>query len=154
MRKSTRERLNVRAREKEYKRAFDFIDRDGSGQLDVDELAVLFKLVGQSASKNEIEQLIKTVDNNGDGKVDFEEFVQMLEREKRQKDESDLRQYFNVFDEDRKGYISAERLKRSLDQMGEPVTLGEAQAMIRYADVNGDGKVTMDDFMASFVQHL
>ncbi len=106
------------------------------------------------------------------GQVDFEEFSQMLEREKRQSHEEELTQLFNVFDADNKGYISAERLQRTLSEMGERglrticqcfqvfahsvffafslVTLAEAQAMIKYADLDGDSKVSREDFVRVF----
>ncbi len=76
----------------------------------------------------------------------------MLEQEKRQTQAEELGQLFDVFDSDNKGYISAERLQRTLADMGEQVTLAEAQAMVRYADVDGDQKVSRDDFMKVFTK--
>lgn len=38
----------------EYKKAFDFVDKDNNGQLDRHELRVLFNLVGHSLSETEI----------------------------------------------------------------------------------------------------
>lgn len=114
------------------------------------ELGVLFRLVGQSVSDEQLNKLISDVDADKNGQVDFDEFVQMIEMEKRIHQEHELIHYFNVFDSDNKGYISAERLKRVLDEMGEPTTLAEAEAMIRFADQDRDGRVSRDDFMGVF----
>lgn len=151
IRRSTFERTKVRAREKEYRKAFDFIDRDKSGHLDAEELHSLFQLVGHVVSRFEVESLIKSVDRNGDQTVDFDEFVALLEKNESARNDEELRRYFRVFDSENKGYISAERLKRCLDQMGEPVTLAEAEAMIKFADLDGDGQVNMRDFVSSFL---
>jgi Ca2+-binding EF-hand superfamily protein len=77
----------------------------------------------------------------------------MLEQEKRQTEAEELGQLFHVFDADNKGYISAERLQRTLADMGEQVTLAEAQAMVRYADPDGDSKVSREDFLKVFHHH-
>ena len=150
MRRSTLDRSQIRAREKEYRKAFEFVDRDKSGVLDMDELRVLFKMIGQAVSQDELRNLINAVDRNGDGEVDFEEFVEMLEREKQLKTEGELEQYFRVFDSEQKGYISAERLQRTLQEMGEVITIKEAEAMVRFADTDQDGRVSMKDFLAAF----
>ena len=84
--------------------------------------------------------------------MSFEEFVDMLEREKRKQNDYELEQFFKVYDSDKKGYISAERLKRTLDNMGEPVTLQEAQAMVNFADLDRDGQVSLQDFLSAFHQ--
>ena len=112
----------------------------------------LFKLVGHPVSEDQIDNLIRAVDKNNDGAVDFDEFCSMLEREHRQSREEELSQFFSIFDPQRKGYVSAEQLQRTLSEMGEAVTMAEAEAMIRFADADGDGKVTREDFMISFTQ--
>lgn len=61
-----------------------------------------------------------------------------------------LVRYFRVFDSEGKGRITAEKLKRTLDELGEPTTLAEAQAMVKFADGGGDGVISEDEFIQCF----
>ncbi|XP_054861136.1 calcium-binding protein 5b [Amphiprion ocellaris] len=66
---------------KELKDAFREFDIDGDGAITSDELRhAMIKLLGEHASRTEIEAIVKEADNNGDGTVDFEEFVKMMSR--------------------------------------------------------------------------
>ncbi|XP_075993124.1 calcium-binding protein 5b [Genypterus blacodes] len=67
---------------KELKDAFKEFDIDGDGAITSGELRHAMKrLLGEHASKHEIEAVVREADNNGDGTVDFEEFVKMMSRE-------------------------------------------------------------------------
>lgn len=48
-------------------------DIDGDGSITSEELRyAMIKLLGEKASKNEIDAVVKEADGNGDGTVDFE----------------------------------------------------------------------------------
>lgn len=94
--------------------------------------------------------MVDSVDKNGDGLVDYEEFVSLMEQETRKVQGEELQRYFHVFDAEGKGHITAERLRRTLTEMGEPTTLAEAEAMIKFADLNADGVVTVEEFIECF----
>lgn len=52
-------------------------DIDGDGSITSDELRhAMRKLLGEHASKNEIDAVVREADNNGDGTVDFEGEIQ------------------------------------------------------------------------------
>ena len=62
---------------KSYRSAFDKIDTDGSGYIELDEIYTLLASVYGSAEdvpKVELESFIKFFDKNNDGKVSWEEF--------------------------------------------------------------------------------
>lgn len=67
-------------RESYLKTAFSMFDKDGSGQIDSEELMTL--LAGDDFrnmySQEQLDQAIAEVDNNGDGEIDFQEFLQMM----------------------------------------------------------------------------
>lgn len=55
--------------------------------------------------------------------------------------EAELRQAFGVFDKDGSGTISAAELRQVLSSLGENLTDGELDEMLRLADRNGDGTI-------------
>ena len=54
--------------------------------------------------------------------------------------------YPRVFDQDGDGLITAEELCLTMNNLGEPVTKAEVQAMISEADLDGDGKINFSEF--------
>lgn len=59
----------------------------------------------------------------------------------------ELRDAFNAFDKNQDGVISAEELCNMMKQLGEKITLQEAQNMIAEADNDNDGVVNFDEFL-------
>lgn len=153
------------------------MDQDKSGVISSNELQTLFRLVGMNINEEEMARLMKQVDTNNDGGIDYDEFVNLIHLEQGQRRNEEMEHMFRVFDKGTKvsahpfdftfsrsfvllsffslffslqGYISAERLKLVLDELGEPTSLAEAEAMIRFADVDRDGQVTLQDFLTTF----
>ncbi|PPS06835.1 hypothetical protein GOBAR_AA13816 [Gossypium barbadense] len=58
----------------------------------------------------------------------------------------ELKEAFKVFDRDQDGFISANELRQVMMNMGERLTMEEAEQMIREADLDGDGVVSFDEF--------
>ncbi|KAK3092570.1 hypothetical protein FSP39_004523 [Pinctada imbricata] len=48
---------------------------------------------------------------------------------------------FKTFDRDGNGFISAEELKHVMGSMGDVLSDSEVKAMIREADMDGDGQI-------------
>ena len=58
------------------------------------------------------------------------------------------RKAFSVFDKDGNGFISADELINAMNNLsGDKLTEEEAEAMIREADVDGDGQVDYEEFV-------
>ena len=64
---------NMSARE-----AFEQVDKDGSGQLDFDEIQAAVGQMGHSPDAAKIRKWIKDHDQDGDGQLDFEEFQGLM----------------------------------------------------------------------------
>eukprot|EP01043_Picozoa_sp_COSAG02_P049835 COSAG02_NODE_5050_length_4694_cov_6.388466_3_plen_744_part_00 len=64
--------------EKELEEAFNTIDDDGGGTIDMDELASAFKKYGEKVSQEELDGIIKIVDADGDGEIDLDEFKAIM----------------------------------------------------------------------------
>ena len=60
--------------EADIKAVFDQFDADHSGFIDSSEIKKVCELLGVSASKDQIQELMTSADENGDGKIDYKEF--------------------------------------------------------------------------------
>jgi len=59
---------------------------------------------------------------------------------------------FKFFDKDNSGYITAEELKSVLDSIGEKLSQGEIEEIIRQADVDGDHTINYQEFVRFIMQ--
>jgi len=58
--------------EQEFREAFRVFDKGNKGQIDVNDLKVIFKALDPNMSDAEIEAIITEVDEDGSGTLDFE----------------------------------------------------------------------------------
>lgn len=49
----------------EYREAFSLFDKDGNGQITVDELRAVLKTLGKNPTDEEVMEMINSVDENG-----------------------------------------------------------------------------------------
>ncbi|XP_074589565.1 calmodulin-like protein 3 [Curcuma longa] len=63
-------------------------------------------------------------------------------------DPSEVKRVFQMFDRDGDGSITKEELQESLKKLGIQTTDEELAAMIEKIDVNGDGRVDVEEFGA------
>ena len=99
----------------------EFVDDDGSGEIDFDEFV---KLMEQSTNTENA----KAIQENKEISRDW-------------------RTAFDIFDADRDGLLSAEDLASSLKSFGRVLSRAEAQAMIDDVDVNNNGCITLTEFI-------
>lgn len=64
--------------QKAMMKAFKKYDKDGSGDLDPDEVVSALREVNSAVTSNMVHHLLKTYDKDGNGKVDFNEYIQMM----------------------------------------------------------------------------
>ena len=67
-------------------------DKDGNGTIDIEELGIVMRSLGQNPTKEELDQIISDADIDGDGQIDFDEFVVMMNRQEAR----DLLGYFII----------------------------------------------------------
>merc|ERR1712059_56527 len=58
--------------------AFKIFDRDKDGYISMKELKKVTTMLGQTLTKEEVEDFMKEADVDGNGKLDYDEFVKML----------------------------------------------------------------------------
>eukprot|EP00657_Telonema_sp_P-1_P011106 TRINITY_DN592_c0_g1_i2.p1 TRINITY_DN592_c0_g1~~TRINITY_DN592_c0_g1_i2.p1 ORF type:complete len:161 (-),score=34.76 TRINITY_DN592_c0_g1_i2:351-833(-) len=138
------------AQASEFKDSFDVFDTDGSGQIDGEELQRLMRAFGQDLSMGQIETLIAEFDADGTGEIDFNQFVTLIvarmERAMMEDDEQ-VKRAFDVFDNGT-GEISIPSLRTALGKrIGKAITQEEAEAMVASADIDGNGTVSLQEFI-------
>ncbi|KAK8871001.1 hypothetical protein M9Y10_008914 [Tritrichomonas musculus] len=133
----------------EFRQAFDIMDRDADGMINIDDLAAVMRAIGQSPTHNEIQDMIREVDADGKDKIDFLEFLALMSRQMRQSDiEDELREAFKVFDREGDGFITPQNLRTLLISLGLDSSAEVIRRMIREADKNNDGKIDFNEFRA------
>lgn len=64
--------------EADLKAAFMVFDTDGSGFIERSELKSAMKVIGETLSDRDIDELLQTTDADNDGKINYEEFIKAL----------------------------------------------------------------------------
>ena len=81
--------------------------------------------------------MISEVDTDGSGTVDFPEVLSLLARTMKNDDtEQKVLEAFKVFDREGTGAISLEDLRRVMTNLGDKMTQGEIETLIREADID------------------
>lgn len=139
---------------RELREAFKLFDKDGDGSITAEELGTVMRNLGQFPSTDELNMMLKEIDIDGDGTFSFEEFVQVmanmggLSEQSEEDEEKELRQAFTVFDKTGCGYICASDIRAILQCLGEDLTEEEIDEMIAEVDIDGDGRIDYDEFIA------
>ena len=133
---------------REFKDAFDIFDEDNSGTVSTSELASVMKTLGQDIDEKEVGVMISEVDSDGSGEIDFEEFCTLMARQMEKSDpEYEFKKAFKIFDKRGDGFIDHAELKHVMNNIGEEMTDHDINAMIKEADLDGDEKLSYDEFL-------
>uniref|UniRef100_A0A7S1X9N0 Calcium-dependent protein kinase n=1 Tax=Tetraselmis chuii TaxID=63592 RepID=A0A7S1X9N0_9CHLO len=131
---------------------FARLDKDGSGDVSVDELVAGLIEQGYSLSEPEVEQLVTRMDVNKDGKIVFDEFATCLldwpEFRSGNKWQKLVRRAFDKLDLNGDGYISLDELMALLPEFydTEEKRKEAASAMMREFDNSTDGLISWAEF--------
>ncbi|CAN6301030.1 unnamed protein product [Urochloa humidicola] len=143
------------------RRVFDLFDRNGDGEITLDEMAAALDALGLGADRSGLEAAVGDYIPAGAAGLRFEDF-ESLHRSlgdalfgpipeavpEEEDDEGDMKEAFRVFDEDGDGYISAAELQAVLKKLGLPEArnLATVQEMICNVDKDLDGRVDFGEF--------
>merc|ERR1712183_240382 len=137
----------------QFKEAFALFDADGNGAITTEELGTVLRSLGQDPTEAELKDMIGEVDEDKSGKIEFPEFLVMMARKAKAVDTSEeLAEAFKIFDKDGSGFIDAKELKNVMEGLGEDLTDEEIDEMVKEADLNGDGKISYDEFVKMMVK--
>ncbi|XP_044958779.1 probable calcium-binding protein CML25/26 [Hordeum vulgare subsp. vulgare] len=135
---------------------FAAFDEDGDGKVSVSELRRCMEAtLGADVSDEEAAVILASVDADGDGLLNQEEFSR-LAAGAHEEDDADvklrcLREAFGMYAsssaEDTATMITPASLRRTLSRLGShELGVEECRAMICRFDLDGDGKLSFDEF--------
>lgn len=131
----------------ELQEAFNMFDTDGSGKIQANELRVALRALGFEPTKDELRRMITDVDKKGDGLLDFPQFMEAIVKKISEPDhDEEIEKSFHLFDNNHDQYLDINDLKYVADLIGETMSQEELYEMIKEADQDRDGLVTLEDF--------
>ncbi|KAI6196446.1 hypothetical protein M3Y94_01111000 [Aphelenchoides besseyi] len=137
----------TREQVEELKEAFELFDKDKDGRVTATELGIVMQSLGHCPTDQELTDMVNEIDEDGNGSIELEEFAKMMSRTVKESDvERELREAFLVFDKDQDGFISAYELRFVMRNLGENLSDDECYGMIKEADIDGDGKISYEEF--------
>ncbi|KAL5197419.1 hypothetical protein ABZP36_000931 [Zizania latifolia] len=144
------------------RRVFDLFDRNGDGQITVDELAKALDALGLAADRAGLAATIGAYVPEGAAGLRFEDFEALhralgdalfgtLDSPEDGQDrggDEEMKEAFKVFDVDGDGFISAAELQEVLKKLGIPEagSLAAVREMICNVDRDSDGRVDFGEF--------
>jgi len=138
---------------KELKELFIAMDDNNDGTLSVGELKEGLKRAGV-AIPPDLADMMDSIDTDGSGVLDYSEFVAATLDKRKYIQEDMCWRAFKTFDADGGGTIDKDELMKLLgieslaDQMQVKLTEEEVDAIMNEVDLNGDGKIDFEEFMA------
>ena len=149
------------AQKEEVKEAFELLDANNTGYIEVKDLKVALRALGFEPAKEEIKRLISDLtntnsnkdrdrDNNKEGSVpiDFTDFLDIMTTKMSEKDsDQELAKAFILFSQN-KDHIDFSDLKRVARELGENMSEDELKEMMYEANkMDREGVVYRNDFM-------
>ena len=151
------QRHELNAKEEKLKKDFLSLDRDGDGQVSIDEMGKILRAMRTKLrmSESEIKRTLREFDMDGDGEIEISEFLFILGTSKKKDlihkaivQHASIHQEFKQYDVDNNGYITREDfLKAYQARTGRQPN---EQDFKRF-DLNDDGQITYDEFLHFFM---
>ncbi|KAH7100031.1 calmodulin [Auriculariales sp. MPI-PUGE-AT-0066] len=137
----------------DLKESFSLFDKDRDGTISSKDLGEVLRAIGKTPTEEQLKQMIQQVDDNHSGSIEINEFIKLMSRRTSQQDvEQEVRDAFAVFDQDSNGYISADEVKTVMASLGEKLSDAEVNLMITQADLDGDGRINIDEFIKMMME--
>eukprot|EP00340_Litonotus_pictus_P002313 CAMPEP_0170515634 /NCGR_PEP_ID=MMETSP0209-20121228/2046_1 /TAXON_ID=665100 ORGANISM="Litonotus pictus, Strain P1" /NCGR_SAMPLE_ID=MMETSP0209 /ASSEMBLY_ACC=CAM_ASM_000301 /LENGTH=172 /DNA_ID=CAMNT_0010800211 /DNA_START=5 /DNA_END=523 /DNA_ORIENTATION=- len=131
----------------EIKDAFDAIDTDGSGKVDVAELKLALGALGMDSRKDETNRIVEDMDKNKDGQISYDEFLELLTLQITDNDHvGDIKRIYSNICGEKNDRINFDVLKSLCADLGEQINDDEIKEMIEEADLDRDGDVDENEF--------
>lgn len=135
------------ASEKEVKKAFDVFDIELDGHIKAIELENALRIAKMNPTSKDVDEILKKHGNPET--ITYDEFKDIVEEIGKIDQTAELKEAFACFDPKKLGYITPEKLREIVEPMlGEDLTEEELKKIISDADLDGDGRIDIDEFVA------
>merc|ERR1712115_677463 len=132
----------------EVNEAFELLDADKDDKIDYYELKVALRALGFKVTKEEIMRLFRSYDPQDTGHISKQDFIEISRDMILKRDPmEELENAFKLFDRDEQGGISVASLRRVARELDLAPSEDDLRAMIDEFDSDGDGMVSLDDFV-------
>ena len=125
---------------------FTVVERDGDKLISKREYAAFRKSYGLKISDAELNEEMGEFDTDGDGEWSQQEFLRALNN--KSDNESESEREFQVWDRDGDGFVSEGELRDLLVNIGAVELAAVTKALIKEADLDGDGKIRWEEFIS------
>jgi len=137
----------------DFYEAFEMFDTESKGWIDLAGLRVAIRALGFEPSAAEMKKYKEICNYNETKRISFDDFVEVLKLKMSEPDTiDDLTRAFSLIDEQGTGMIDIHDLERVAETISEEINLEQLAEMINAADSDGDGRVTLADFLAFMPQ--
>ncbi|VVA93235.1 unnamed protein product [Arabis nemorensis] len=151
------------------KEQFRSLDVDHSGFISVPDLRYAMESIGEKITDDQVKEMIREVDLDGDGRLNYDEFTKVMmakmsdeERARAKKfatdvtlskeAEEEMRALFMFGDIDKNGFITEAEFRYVMTRDGSKITDDEVKNAIQGADVDGDGRLSYDEFVKVMIK--
>lgn len=132
--------------EQHQRNIFNIFDSDEVGTVPSADLAMMLQSVGMVVDNESIKSLVDTYAE--DDLINFAAFQSILKEVVTPRDSAaEATRVFNLIDADGTGEITVETLKEALEEADARVTTEELTVILKYCDVDGDGKLSLKDWL-------
>eukprot|EP01120_Amphizonella_sp_Union-15-10_P005026 TRINITY_DN15767_c0_g1_i1.p1 TRINITY_DN15767_c0_g1~~TRINITY_DN15767_c0_g1_i1.p1 ORF type:complete len:158 (-),score=39.67 TRINITY_DN15767_c0_g1_i1:13-486(-) len=118
-----------------YEEAFSLFDKNGSGQIEAEELRHVFHAVHHDISEQQLEIMMKRFDKDGNGLISFEEFVTLMSKADVEPD--DLRSAVRELDPGSTGVVDKDEFSHVLTTMGDKLSPDEVKELLEALNISG-----------------
>ena len=138
---------------------FEMFDINRSGFVSRQEIKKVMAQLGEAVTNKTVDVILRDADIDADGKLNIEEFQQKeypalsimvrnlaQEMMKKMREENAVLESFKIFDLDGDGFVTAQEIKAVMDKLGNEVSHEAAAAMVQETDVDGDGRISIEEF--------
>lgn len=129
--------------------AFNAIDLNHEGFIDLEELRKAFLKADIDVSEEEVSEMLKTLDSDGNGRLNYSEFLVAALNIKKYIKEKQLKQFFLSVDVSKDGYIDGKKVKAMLNRAGRRIQTKEIERMMSEVG-DSEKRVQFDEFVNLF----
>ena len=130
------------------------MDTDTDLKVSVGELQAALKKIGMAATAEQVSAMVARLDTDSDGVIDLEEFLVATTEMQMLAHQNSVYWAFKQYDADGDGQITVDELRAAFARLGEGTARDEEAKLEEYiaeADLDGDGKVSYEEFLAMLV---